>query len=201
MEPIVRKVQEPLGYSSYPQYEEGVRSVIDRAQQSIATEMEAKRYKNAEGLTKASCDLQQMLSGTAICKAVRGKHDWNALRMLILHTNGWTGGPDIATASFAERAKELNIFHKLYSGTRGMMGEADDPFGRGSAFDGGRGYEGPDRRRCRYCKQLGHIARNCPLLADRGGKGGKGERRCFRCGKPGHVAADCDGQRVPREEQ
>ena len=105
LEPIVRKVQEPMGYACYSQYEEAVRSVIDRTQQSIAAEMEANRHDSAKVLTKVACDLNLMLASTSICKAMRnGKHDWNAQRMMILHTNKWTGGPDVAASSFAERA-------------------------------------------------------------------------------------------------
>lgn len=204
----MRKVQEPMGYACYSQYEEAVRSVIDRTQQSIAAEMEANRHDSAKVLTKVACDLNLMLASTSICKAMRnGKHDWNAQRMMILHTNKWTGGPDVAASSFAERAKEMNIFYKLYANNTNVMGESEDPFGRGGAFDGQGSYGSQDTRRCRYCHRVGHIARNCPHRppgkgAKGGGKGGGTDRRvCYRCGQTGHVAADCDNERVPRDQQ
>ena len=164
LEPVVRKVQEPDGYASYREYEDAVRVVIDRTQRSIASEMEAGRLANATGLTQVACDLNQMLMATAICKAVRkgsGKDDWSAQRMMVLSTNKWTGGSDVSTASFAEKAKEMNIFYKLYSNNSGP-GDSDDPFGRGGAFDESGNYRQPgrlDRRRCYLCNRVGHIAR------------------------------------------
>ena len=214
LEPVVRKVQEPDGYASYREYEDAVRVVIDRTQRSIASEMEAGRLAHATGLTQMACDLNQMLEATAICKAVRkgsGKDDWSAQRMMVLSTNKWTGGSDVSTTSFAEKAKEMNIFYKLYSDNSGVA-DSDDPFGRGGAFDRPSGYRlqgRPDRRRCYLCNQVGHIAQFCPNKGrGDGGKGGgrssdRGGRgpRCFRCGQVGHVAADCTNDLVPRDQQ
>lgn len=219
MKEVIMKVQSPTGFASYSEYEMSVRRVISRVQQSVACEVELatrEGRENAAELMQLACELSHLLDNTEICKSVSAsKQSWSAQRMLVLHENKWAGGSaDVSASTFAEKAKLMNVFHKLYGGAS-AAGESDDPFGRGSVFGAnpgaanqqpswqGRGF--PDRRRCYNCGEYGHISARCPKPpADNGGRqyGGKGRGRmkggkgnslvvCWRCLKPGHRAYEC----------
>ena len=163
MKDIIRRVQAPTGFTSYAGYEAAVREVIARVQQSVSCEIEMatrEGRENAAEMMQLACELSHLLDNTEICKSVQAsKQSWSAQRMLVLHENKWAGGSsDVSAATFAEKAKLMNVFHKLYGGSH-MTPASDDPFAKGGIFDKNPRQDGgganPDRRRCYLCGLTG----------------------------------------------
>lgn len=207
MRPIVQKVQTKDGFVSYDGYASAVRAVISRIQSSVSFEMESatpEGQANATELMQLACELASVLEKTQVA-ACMANPVWETQRLFILQENGWSGGAsDVTTASFAEKAKRLNILHKLSAGA-GSRGTSDGPFGSGGVF-GDQGSErkrpmgspGVEKRNCFKCGEKGHIGRNCTKRHSPGGNpngGGAGTQTCHRCGQPGHKAAVCDNER------
>ena len=189
VKPIIRKVQDPLGYTAYSQYESDMRRVISRVQKAVSFEVQKGRHGKPEKLIMVACDLSHLLDHTEICKSARKSGtSWNAQRSFILSQNKWSAGSaDVSAEDFAMQAKKLNVFYKLYGSETSDFGEASDDF---SAFGSRKREPRTDTRVCHFCGLRGHVARNCPNRTRRDTK----EIVCFRCGEPGHRAAECTGE-------
>ena len=55
VKPIIRKVQDPQGYTAYNQYEGDMRRVVSRVQKAVSFEVEKGRRGKSEELIKVAC--------------------------------------------------------------------------------------------------------------------------------------------------
>ena len=55
----------------------------------------------------------------------------------------------------------------------------------------GQRTDGESVRRCFDCKQVGHLARDCPKRQSGGVQKVRSELKCFSCGQKGHIAMRC----------
>ena len=212
MRPIVQRVQTVNGFSSYLEYESAVRAVIARIQSSVSFEMSSgteEGTSNANELMLLACELASVIEKTRVAKAMANPM-WETQRLFIMQECGWSGdASDVTTDGFAEKAKRLNILHRLSGGVMGSSGgNLESPFANDGVFGSPGKYgdrkrptppRGPETRACFKCGEVGHIGRNCTKRhspgAPTGNANGAGARLCHRCGQPGHVAAMCDNER------
>jgi len=55
----------------------------------------------------------------------------------------------------------------------------------------GQHTDGESVQRCSDCKQVGHLARDCPKQQSGGVQKVRSELKCFNCGQKGHIAMRC----------
>ena len=125
LRPIVARVQALSGFSSYEQYENELRGLMENVQTAVSYEMEADTAdgrNRAQELIKVACELSQMLARTAICKSMASPN-YPAQRLLILHQNKWAGGTaEASTEGFARKAKMLTVFQRISKGVESTEG-------------------------------------------------------------------------------